>query len=102
MNGLPPMRSESAPAIGATNIGIAVHGSTRNPASSGVYPCAVWKNWVSRKIDPNIPKYMKSDAAFAAENAAVAEERAAGASAPSPAAPRRRRPRAAARRRRAR
>ena len=35
MIGLPPMRSESAPAIGATNIGIAVQGRTRSPASSG-------------------------------------------------------------------
>ena len=75
MNGLPPMRSERAPAIGATNIGIAVQGSTRNPASSGVYPCAVWKNCVSRKIDPNIPKYMKRDDAFAAENARLRKNR---------------------------
>jgi hypothetical protein len=30
------MRSERAPAIGATKIGIAVHGSTRRPASSGL------------------------------------------------------------------
>ena len=31
----PPMRSESAPAIGATKIGIAVHGRMRSPAWSG-------------------------------------------------------------------
>ena len=30
----PPMRSESAPAIGATKIGIAVHGRIRRPAWS--------------------------------------------------------------------
>ena len=35
MSGRPPMRSESAPEIGATIIGIAVHGRTRSPASSG-------------------------------------------------------------------
>ena len=35
ISGRPPIRSESAPAIGATNIGIAVHGSIRSPASSG-------------------------------------------------------------------
>ena len=35
ISGRPPIRSESAPAIGATNIGIAVHGSVRIPASSG-------------------------------------------------------------------
>ena len=31
----PPMRSESAPAIGAMNIGIAVHGRIRRPDWSG-------------------------------------------------------------------
>ena len=30
------MRSVSMPAIGATRIGIAVHGSVRSPACSGV------------------------------------------------------------------
>ena len=34
-NGLPPIRSDSAPAIGEMNIGIAVHGRIRKPASSG-------------------------------------------------------------------
>ena len=36
MSGRPPMRSESAPAIGAMKIGIAVHGRMRSPASSGL------------------------------------------------------------------
>jgi hypothetical protein len=31
----PPMRSESAPAIGAMKIGIAVHGRIRRPDCSG-------------------------------------------------------------------
>ena len=31
----PPIRSDSAPAIGATKIGIAVHGRMRKPAWSG-------------------------------------------------------------------
>ena len=35
ISGREPMRSESSPAIGATNIGIAVHGSVRSPDSSG-------------------------------------------------------------------
>ena len=35
ISGRPPIRSESAPAIGAMKIGIAVHGSIRRPASSG-------------------------------------------------------------------
>ena len=36
ISGRPPMRSESAPAIGAMKIGIAVHGRMRRPASSGL------------------------------------------------------------------
>ena len=71
----PPMRSDRAPAIGATTIGIAVHGRTRSPDSSGEYPCAVWKNWLSRKIEPNMPKYMKSDAPLAAANARLRKNR---------------------------
>ena len=63
------MRSESAPAIGATTIGIAVHGSVLRPAPSGEWPCAVCRNCASRKIEPNIPKYMSSEAPFAAANA---------------------------------
>ena len=35
MNRWPPIRSESAPAIGATTIGIAVHGRMRSPEPSG-------------------------------------------------------------------
>ena len=34
-SGRPPMRSDSAPAIGATIIGMPVQGSIRRPASSG-------------------------------------------------------------------
>ena len=67
--------SESAPAIGATTIGIAVHGRTRRPASSGEYPCAVWKNCVSRKIEPNIPNDIASDAPFAAEKPRLRKKR---------------------------
>src|SRR5215208_1443378 len=67
ISGRPPMRSESAPATGATNIGIAVHGSVLRPAPSGEWPWAVWRNCASRKIEPNIPKYMNSEAPFAAE-----------------------------------
>jgi hypothetical protein len=36
MMGRPPIRSESAPAMGAMKIGIAVHGRMRSPASSGL------------------------------------------------------------------
>src|SRR6266508_4589695 len=65
----PPTRSDMAPAIGATKIGASVQGRTRRPAWNGEYPWATWRNWLSRKIDPNIPKYIKRDAGFAIENA---------------------------------
>jgi len=35
-SGLPPIRPDSAPAIGATSIGMPVHGSVRSPACSGL------------------------------------------------------------------
>ena len=35
MNGRSPIRSISAPAIGATVMNVAVHGSSRSPAPSG-------------------------------------------------------------------
>jgi hypothetical protein len=35
ISGCPPTRSERAPAMGATNTGATVHGSTRKPAASG-------------------------------------------------------------------
>ncbi len=34
-SGLPPMRSDSGPAMGATRTGMAVQGSVRSPAASG-------------------------------------------------------------------
>src|SRR3954453_20786774 len=69
ISGRDPMRSLRMPAIGATKIGIAVHGSVRSPASSGEYPCAVWKNCASRKIDPNAPKNIANDTPLVAANA---------------------------------
>ena len=35
ISGRPPIRPESAPAIGATKIGIAVHGRIRSPEPNG-------------------------------------------------------------------
>src|SRR3954454_10354512 len=69
ISGRPPMRSVNAPAIGAMNIGIAVHGSVARPAVSGENPWTVCRYCVSRKIEPNIPKYIASEAAFDAANA---------------------------------
>ena len=74
-SGRPPIRSVTAPAIGATIIGMPVHGSIRRPASSGEFPCTFWRYWVRRKIDPNMPKNMRSDAAFAAANARFRKKR---------------------------
>ncbi len=59
------MRALSTPAIGATKAGMIVHGRTRSPASNGFMPWTTWKNWASRKIEPNIPKYISSDATLA-------------------------------------
>jgi hypothetical protein len=75
INGRPPIRSERLPAIGAMNIGIAVQGRVRRPASSGEYPCTVWRNWESRKIEPNMPKNMNSEAAFEAANVRFRKKR---------------------------
>src|SRR6185437_10125772 len=56
-SGRVPMRSATAPATGATTIGVAVHGSIRSPAVSGEYPRPSWKYCAVRKaadmIAPN-------------------------------------------------
>ncbi len=75
ISGRPPIRSERAPAIGATIIGMAVHGRIRSPAPSGEWPCTVCRNCASRKIEPNIPKYMSREAPFAAANARSRKKR---------------------------
>ena len=72
-SGRVPTRSDSRPAMGATRIGMAVHGSVRRPACSGEYPCTVWKNCASRKMEPNIPKYISSDTRLAAVNSRLAK-----------------------------
>ena len=69
------MRSESRPAIGATKIGIAVHGSVRRPASSGDIPCVTWKNWASRKIEPKTPKYIANETPLEAAKARERKKR---------------------------
>jgi len=68
-------RSLRAPAIGATIIGIAVQGKMRSPDCSGEYPCTVWKNCASRKIEPNMPKNMKRLETFARANVRLRKKR---------------------------
>ena len=75
ISGRPPMRSTYAPAIGAISIGMAVQGSVATPARSGEYPCTSCRYWVSRKIEPNMPKYISSDAAFDAAKARLRKKR---------------------------
>ena len=69
------MRSDSRPATGATNIGIAVHGSVSRPDSSGERPCTVWKNCDRKKIDPKTPKNIANDTALVAEKARLRKKR---------------------------
>ena len=57
---LPPILSDRIPAIGATIIGMPVHGSTRIPAASGESPKAVWKTCERKNTAPNIPKDISS------------------------------------------
>ncbi len=69
------MRSLSRPAIGATNIGMIVHGSVRRPASRGEKPCTTWKNCASRKIEPKTPKYIANETPLEAEKAREPKKR---------------------------
>ncbi len=58
MIGRRPIRSESAPAIGETSIGVPKKGSSRSPVETGEYPRANWNSWVIRnaaaKVAPDI------------------------------------------------
>ena len=75
MIGRPPILSERRPAIGAMKIGIAVQGRIRSPDCSGEAPCTVWKYWASRKIEPNIPTNMNSEATLAAVKVRLRKKR---------------------------
>ena len=62
MNGRLPKRSEKTPASGATTIVAPVHTSSFRPACSGVFPSTFCMYCERKKIEPNIPKYMLSEA----------------------------------------
>src|ERR1035441_5703935 len=62
MNGRLPRRSENTPARGATTIVAPVHTSSFSPACRGVLPSTFCMYWERKKIEPNMPKYMLSEA----------------------------------------
>ena len=57
------------PASGAVTIVAPVHTSTFRPASRGELRSTSCRNCDRKKIDPNIPKYMVSDAKLVTANA---------------------------------
>ena len=61
MKGRLPQRSEKKPASGETIIVAPVHTSSFRPAWNGVFPSTFWRNWLRKKIEPNIPKYIASE-----------------------------------------
>ena len=62
MNRRLPKRSEKIPASGATTIVPPVHTSSLSPAWKGVLPSTFCMYWERKKIEPNMPKYMVSEA----------------------------------------
>ncbi len=64
MNRRLPKRSEKTPASGATTIEAPVHTSSFSPACRGVLPSTFCMYWDRKKIEPNMPKYMLSEATF--------------------------------------
>src|SRR5919202_1983907 len=68
-SGRSPTRPIRAPATGATRNSVAVHGSSRTPAASGPWPCAVWRNWAMKKTAPRMAPKRKKPAALPAANA---------------------------------
>ena len=61
MNSRLPKRSEKMPASGETTIVAPVQTSSLTPACSGVLPSTFCRNWLRKKIEPNIPKYIASE-----------------------------------------
>ena len=74
MNGRLPKRSEKMPAKGATSIVAPVHTSSFRPACRGVLPSTFCMYWERKKIEPNIPKYMLSEATLVTANERLAKK----------------------------
>jgi hypothetical protein len=64
-----PTRPARAPAIGATTNSVAVHGSSRTPASRGPWPCAVCRNCAMKNAEPNTDANSRKPAALPAAKA---------------------------------
>src|SRR3954465_15339013 len=66
------------PATGAVTAVAPVQTSIRTPASKGEKPITSCANWVSRKIDPNVPKYMKNETPFVTANVRLGNRASGG------------------------
>ena len=75
MNARSPKRSASLPATGAVKNSVAVHGSSRRPASSGELPRPVCMNCARKKTPVNSEPIAKKIAALPAENARERKKR---------------------------
>ena len=65
MNQRLPRRWEKYPASGETTMVAPVQTSSLRPACSGELCSTFCMNWLRKKIEPNIPKYMASETALA-------------------------------------
>ena len=63
------------PATGATKNSVAVHGSSRSPASSGPRAEPVWRNWARKNTPQKSEPIAKKIAALPAENARERKKR---------------------------
>src|SRR5258708_7325979 len=69
ISGRSPIRSASAPALGAIRNGVTPHGSSRSPASSGPWPSVTCWNWAMKNTAPVSDALRKKIAALPAEKA---------------------------------
>src|SRR3954453_3680131 len=74
-SGRSPTCPTRAPASGAMTNSVAVHGSSRRPASNGPSPCAICRNWAMKKTLPKIEPNRQKPAALPAANARVRKSR---------------------------
>src|SRR5262249_19203299 len=75
ISGRVPIRSDSAPASGATTRAVAVQGRTRTPVPNGENPRANWKYWDVRKAAENSAPVIRKEGARPAKNAGILKSR---------------------------